>query len=152
MKNKKKILTYTLAIAMIGVVSFATVNYFANGILPVIHSGDEVKLNLGYDATGICGNFLVLPLDRGGATPTTANWDTARNYCTSLCPTCFLPTSAELACMCTNKASFGNNFVANFYWSATEYFSFNAWYVLFSNGFTNAGDKTFAYYVRCVRR
>ena len=44
-------------------------------------------------------------------------------------------------------------FSAGNYWSDTEYSSNSslAWYVLFSNGYTNASSKTNSYYVRCVR-
>ena len=64
-----------------------------------------------------------------------------------------LPTLAELQCMYTNRASFGNNFVASYYWSAREYDSTYAYLVNFSNGSTDGlSNKTSAYYVRCVRR
>ena len=63
-----------------------------------------------------------------------------------------LPTLSELQCIYTNRASFGNNFVPNRYWSATEYNSTLAYYVNFADGTTNYNVKTTAYYVRCVRR
>ena len=149
--------TLTLSAGTSNVTDTTTVQFDAgtniNGTtLPVTHSEDEVKLNLGYDATGICENFYVLPLDRGGTTPTTANWATAMSYCDSLCPTCDLPTLTELTCMCTNKASFGNNFVAYFYWSATQSVGSNAYYVYFSGCSSNVNYKGYGFYVRCVRR
>ncbi len=112
-------------------------------------TGDQMTgTNACYNASGICGNFQVLPTDRAGTTA----WATAVSYCDSLCPTCDLPTFTELACMCTNKASFGNNFVANYYWSATEVDSTLAYTVNFSNCATYTTTKTLAYYVRCIRR
>ncbi len=62
-----------------------------------------------------------------------------------------LPTVTELGCMYTNRTSFGNNFVASGYWSATEYSTTNAGYVLMSSGSTGDGNKANARYVRCVR-
>jgi len=151
--------TLTLSAGTSNVTDTTTVQFDAgtntNGTtLPVTHSEDEVKLNLGYDATGICGNFYVLPLDRGGTTSTTANWATAMSYCDSLCSTCNLPTSEELVCICQHKvASFGNNFVVDgYYWSATQNYSSYASDVHFS--YCAAGDhyQSYAFYVRCVRR
>jgi hypothetical protein len=62
-----------------------------------------------------------------------------------------LPTLTELSCMYTNRASFGNNFVANYYWSATEADSTYAWTEGMSAGATGTNNKTTGYYVRCVR-
>jgi len=62
-----------------------------------------------------------------------------------------LPTMTEIQCMYTNRASFGNNFVASNYWSATEINTSLAWYVNMSSGSTNSSSKTSSYYVRCVR-
>ena len=81
-----------------------------------------------------------------------ATWANALTTCTSLCPTCELPTLTELTCMCTNKASFGNNFIASRYWSATEFNSTLAYAVNFSNCAAYLYFKTFAANVRCVRR
>ena len=111
-------------------------------------SGDQLTARAGYDATGICGDFEVWEIDRS----TTANWATAMSYCDNLCPTCDLPNSTELACICNNKPSFGNNFVASYYWSATENNSTNAYSVYFSNCSSIILLKTYAFNVRCVRR
>ncbi|MFZ1626987.1 MAG: DUF1566 domain-containing protein [Candidatus Moraniibacteriota bacterium] len=62
-----------------------------------------------------------------------------------------LPTLTELSCMYTNRTSFGNNFVASNYWSATEYDTAYAWSVNMSNGIANFITKTYTTYVRCVR-
>jgi len=46
-------------------------------------SGDQMTgSNACYDATGICGDFLVLSTDRS----TLATWATAMSYCDSLLP------------------------------------------------------------------
>jgi len=73
----------------------------------------------------------------------------ARDYCKSIGGR--LPTIDELACMYTNRASFGNNFGAGYYWSATEKSATDAWYVYFNDGNQNNNSKVYAYYVRCVR-
>jgi hypothetical protein len=101
-----------------------------------------------YDATGICGNFMVLPTDRSG----TANWATAMSYCDNLCPTCDLPTRTELQCICSNKDSIGTNFVAAIYWSATEDNSTNALKVKISGCASYSDNMSLALPVRCVRR
>ena len=63
-----------------------------------------------------------------------------------------LPTKTELDCIYTNKASLGNNFVANSYWSSTEYTTSVAWRQYFLNGdqygdYKTGGDGS----ARCVR-
>jgi hypothetical protein len=72
----------------------------------------------------------------------------ARDYCKSIGGR--LATIDELACIYTNRASFGNNFEAG-YWSATEHSAAYAWVVNFLDGSQNYGIKDGAYYVRCVR-
>ncbi len=62
-----------------------------------------------------------------------------------------LPTLTELSCMYTNRTSFGNNFVAFHYWSATELSTTNAWGELMSAGAVDSPNKTYSRYVRCVR-
>lgn len=62
-----------------------------------------------------------------------------------------LPTKTELDCMYLNKATFGDNFVADYYWSSTEYSVNGAWRQNFSNGGQNNAGKNNSYYVRCVR-
>jgi hypothetical protein len=101
-----------------------------------------------FNASGICSGFRgVYYVDSA-----TAAWATAVSNCAALCSTCALPTLTELQCIYTNRASFGNNFVANYYWSATEYLSAYAYIVNFYNGSTDFNSKTLANYVRCVRR
>ena len=115
-------------------------------------SGDQMTgSNACYDASSVspsCGDFLILPTDMSG----TANWATAMSYCENLCPTCELPNSTELVCMCTNKTSFGNNFIASTYWSATELNSAGAYFVNFSDCSSTYLVKASANFVRCVRR
>lgn len=62
-----------------------------------------------------------------------------------------LPTLAELQCIYANKTTFGNNFVADSYWSSTEYSTTYAYYVYFGNGDASSDGKSTAYYVRCVK-
>jgi len=62
-----------------------------------------------------------------------------------------LPTKSELNCIYTNKATFGDNFAADHYWSSTEYNAANAWTQHFSDGTQDLYTKTDSYYVRCVR-
>lgn len=62
-----------------------------------------------------------------------------------------LPTNSELSCMYTNRATFGNNFVSDDYWSDTESSGTTARYVYFSNGYAYSGNKANGAYVRCVR-
>ena len=140
--------------------------------------GDQLTIqNTCYDASGICGNFWVLPTDVSDTKmwkTTNSNCDTpqcginggqdgdnlvannsvdfslypARDACKQLGAR--LPTKDELFCIYNNKASFGNNFQANLYWSSTEYSSTKAWLVSFGNGNTYGSTKTNAGYVRCV--
>ena len=63
-----------------------------------------------------------------------------------------LPTKPELLELYSYKvANYGNNFQSGIYWSATEYSSNYAYFVSFSNGYTNGFNKTSSLYVRCVR-
>jgi hypothetical protein len=73
----------------------------------------------------------------------------ARDYCKSIGGR--LPTNSELSCMYTNRATFGNNFGAGYYWSETEYSATTARYVGFTDGNQTSGNKTYTYYVRCVK-
>lgn len=72
----------------------------------------------------------------------------ARDYCKSIGAR--LPTIDELECMYTNRATFGDNFGADYYWSSTEDSDTNAWSVDFSSGSSHTTNKTSSYYVRCV--
>ncbi len=72
----------------------------------------------------------------------------ARDYCKSIGAR--LPTIDELECMYTNRVTFGDNFGAGFYWSATEYSETYARSVYFSSGNSSTSNKTDDYYVRCV--
>jgi len=63
-----------------------------------------------------------------------------------------LPTIAELQCIYTNRATFGDNFGTGNFWSAAEYSTAaGAWYVNFSAGGASSLNKTTSGYVRCVR-
>ena len=142
----------TLSAGSSSVVDTTTTNFntltLTDTCLTLNTSGDQLTgSSTCYDANGKCGDFLVLPTDRS----TTANWATANSYCDSLCPTCDLPTLTELQCMCTNKASFGNNFVAIYYWSATPNGSY-AYVVNFSDCSSLFSNASYALYVRCIRR
>ncbi len=73
----------------------------------------------------------------------------ARDYCKSIGAR--LPTRDELSCMYTNRATFGDNFGANYYWSSTENSETTAWSRNFSTGSEASSNKTNTDYVRCVR-
>jgi hypothetical protein len=62
-----------------------------------------------------------------------------------------LPTITELQCIYANQSDFNDNFGASGYWSSTEYSETYAWYRNFSTGSEYSSNKTYAYYVRCVR-
>lgn len=62
-----------------------------------------------------------------------------------------LPTQRELMQAYIDGAYFKLTSPATTHWSSTEYLSTQAWYVVFTNGYTNGSSKTDAYYVRCVR-
>ena len=67
-----------------------------------------------------------------------------------------LPTMAELEiiyCMRDTWEVASNGFYDNYYWSATEYDSSNAWYVSFSDGVSTDTyiAKSSTLFVRCVR-
>ena len=62
-----------------------------------------------------------------------------------------LPTKTELQCIYANQATFGNNFGADSYWSATEGSTTNAWSFYFGGGLAYNNYKYFTYSVRCVR-
>ncbi len=72
----------------------------------------------------------------------------ARDYCKSIGAR--LPTIDELECMYINRVTFGDNFGAGLYWSATENSGLNARHVSFSSGNSSNSNKASAYYVRCV--
>jgi hypothetical protein len=73
----------------------------------------------------------------------------ARNACKAIGGR--LPYINELLELYAGQASYGNNFGAGYFWSATEYEAFYARFVNFYNGNANNDDKDFAFYVRCVR-
>lgn len=62
-----------------------------------------------------------------------------------------LPTTAELGCIYTNQATFGNNFSMSFYWAATEFSSTYAVNVDFSSGYSGTSYKYYGRSVRCVK-
>ncbi|MCK5026581.1 MAG: DUF1566 domain-containing protein [Nanoarchaeota archaeon] len=73
----------------------------------------------------------------------------ARNACKDLDG--HLPTKTELQCIYSNQASYGDNFVATYYWPSTEYDIDDAWAVHFHNGATDTNRKSGDNLVRCVR-
>jgi len=78
----------------------------------------------------------------------------ARNACKTVGGR--LPTIAELSCIYTNRASYGNNFqTTRGYWSSTENSAGYAWNVNFGSGGVRFDPKNnkayFIGYVRCVR-
>lgn len=79
----------------------------------------------------------------------TTNGYTARDACKAVGGR--LPTKDELNCIYLNKATFGNNFADGLYWSSTESSATTAWVQNFTTGSQYYGNKTYSYYVRCVR-
>ena len=73
----------------------------------------------------------------------------ARDYCKSIGAR--LPTRDELSCMYTNRATFGDNFGVGYYWSSTEDSETSAYSRSFSSGSEDSNNKTYDFYVRCVR-
>ena len=62
-----------------------------------------------------------------------------------------LPNMQELLAIYAGRASYGNNFKANWYWSSTDSsYITNASIVNFNDGSTSSGSKTYGYHVRCV--
>ena len=78
------------------------------------------------------------------------NWHEAKIACKSLGPGWRLPTKDELNMFYENKEEIGG-FANNFYWSSTEFDSFNAWKQSFNSGNQANGNKASNYYVRAVR-
>ena len=79
--------------------------------------------------------------------PTEMTWDEAKEWCKE--QGAEMPTRIELLQACEDKV---DGFVADNYWSATESSSTYAYNVSFSNCATFYNYKTFALYVRCIRR
>jgi hypothetical protein len=61
-----------------------------------------------------------------------------------------LPTDKELNLLYINKDVVGG-FAADFYWSSSEDYNYDAWYHDFGSGYQYYYGKPFTYYVRCVR-
>ena len=63
----------------------------------------------------------------------------------------YLPAKDQLNTLYGQKATVGG-FIAGYYWSSTESYTYNGWGQSFSIGDqVSYLDKTYAYYVRCVR-
>ena len=62
----------------------------------------------------------------------------------------YLPSKNELNIFNTNKTTIGY-FSAAYYWSSTEYSSYDAWFQNFSDGGQNLTNKHNTYRVRCLR-
>lgn len=62
----------------------------------------------------------------------------------------YLPSKFELNLLYLERSAVGG-FVNAFYWSSTEYNSFNAYYQNFSSGFQSYNDKINKRYVRAIR-
>ena len=61
-----------------------------------------------------------------------------------------LPTRVELIDLYDNYREECEG-MSDFYWSSTEYGSYNAWYVSFYSGKVDGGGKGVSFSVRCVR-
>ena len=70
----------------------------------------------------------------------------------------YVPSLPELAFICTNRDELnaalefvgGEQFVASYYWSSTEYSQGTSWYVGFGSGGFNYVGKYSSYYVRPI--
>ncbi|MGB2787261.1 MAG: DUF1566 domain-containing protein, partial [Candidatus Saccharimonadaceae bacterium] len=62
-----------------------------------------------------------------------------------------LPTQKELMQAYIDGSNFNLTQPENYYWSATQYNSSNAWYAYLSYGYTTVYSMTFTASVRCVR-
>ena len=106
-----------------------------------------------YDYTdNLTGWFVYARTD---ASTMLMSWQDALLECAKT-PGWRLPTMAELEiiyCMRDTWEVASNGFYDNYYWSATEYDSSNAWYVSFSDGVSTDTyiAKSSTLFVRCVR-
>ena len=106
-----------------------------------------------YDYTdNLTGWFVYAKTD---ASTMLMSWQDALLECAKT-PGWRLPTMAELEiiyCMRDTWEVASNGFYDNYYWSATEYDSSNAWYVSFSDGVSTDTyiAKSSSLFVRCVR-
>jgi len=96
----------------------------------------------------IVGNLMV-SVDLGRH-----NWFDAMELCKNYKGEGFddwrLPTKEELNELYKYHKKFGG-FVANYYWSSSEYSATSAWYQFFSSGYQYGRDKNGYTYVRAVR-
>ena len=83
-----------------------------------------------------------------------ANWEDAKKLCSEYRGGGWcdwrLPTKDELNQLYLNRDKIGG-FVANFYWSSSEYSSLSSWKQNFTNGDQDYGTKNGSNYVRAVR-
>ena len=77
-------------------------------------------------------------------------WREAKIACKKLGIGWRLPTKDELDMLYENREEIGG-FAFNYYWSSTEYGSFNAWLQSFPNGFQDYFNEVSYFYVRAVR-
>lgn len=91
------------------------------------------------------------------------SWSAAKSYCQNLTllnqSDWRLPSVKELQSIIDIKKAYPaikngfKNVAADFYWSSSEYIygDSDAWIVGFNSGRTDYYDKSYKYYVRCVR-
>lgn len=89
--------------------------------------------------------------DASGANNVTAGSKTAKQLCTDRGNGWRLPTQKELMQAYINGSYFNLTQPSNYFWSATQNSSTNAWYVSLRTGFTYYNIMTNSNYVRCVR-
>lgn len=87
-----------------------------NGMIDIIFTDDEIKMDTWYDATSMCGNFSVFK----EADSIYYTKFEALVHCLGMCENCRLPTEEELVCMCNNQASFGDNFSTVYHWTSED--------------------------------
>ena len=75
-------------------------------------------------------------------------WDKAKEKCKEIGGR--LPTRVELIDLYDNHREECKK-MEDYYWSSTEYSSYNAWLVVFTNGHADSNFKDYSFSVRCVR-
>lgn len=87
-------------------------------------------------------------LEWGNASEKEMTWDEAKDWCKKQGEGFRLPTNIELLQAFEGKI---DGFQSNYYWSSTEFGTYFAWNVSFSNGGSANFNKNLANYVRAVK-
>ena len=136
------------------------------GITDELSVNNTTGIGLGYK------NSLAIVAQQGVYNASSNNYaaGAARAYAGGTMSDWYLPTTVELNQMCKwakgvaftsiatvctggtiNTGVGAAGFVANYYWSSSEYMTNYAWYHFFYNGSQGSSGKTMTFYVRPVR-